>query len=197
MDFIRKVVFPRSFNEWKGIFFLLILFLPGCNSGTQEKVVFVGDSLVRNWDTERCFPYLDSENLGVDGYRMRDCRNININNSEATVVLLIGTNDLALSNKTGYENEFADEYMELVNRFICKRIICISILPKDGFGYEVISNINRNIEGRLKAKENCVFLDVAGDFLYNGGINPEYTVDGLHLNTKGYDLLSSKLSKVL
>ena len=85
----------------------------------------------------------------------------------------------------------------MVEGYVCKRIICISILPKDGFGYEVISSINKSIMNRLKAKKNYVFLDVAEDFLYNGDINPEYTVDGLHLNTKGYDLLSSKLCDAL
>lgn len=197
INFIRILVFPRSFKEWKSIFFLLILFLSGCTTESQEKFVFIGDSIVRNWDIERYMPFIDSENFGVDGYRIKNCRNIKINDIESTVVLLVGTNDLVAADTDKYAEDFTEEYIKLVDGFTCKRIICISILPKNGFEYETISDINKCIESKLKTKGNCVFLNVAEDFLYDGGINPEYTVDGLHLNTKGYDLLSSKLSEVL
>ncbi len=197
IEFIRKLIFPRTFNEWKGIFLVLLFFLPGCSHNDSEKVIFIGDSLVRNWDTERYIPFIDSENLGVDGYKIADCSSIIINDKEATVVLLVGTNDLTISNKTEFAEEFANQYMNLMKNFTCKRIVCISILPKDGFKYEIISNINKCIENKLKEQKNSIFLNVAEDFLYNGGINPEYTVDGLHLNSKGYALLSSELSKIL
>lgn len=194
---IRKFVFPRNFNEWKGIFLILLFLLPGCNSNESEKVIFVGDSLVRNWDIERYMPFIDSENLGVDGYRMKDCMKIKIDDKDATVVLFVGTNDLAISEDTEYADRFADEYMELVDGFTCKRIVCISILPRDGFRYDIIEKINKCIEDRVKSRGSLFLLDVAEDFRYNGGINPEYTVDGLHLNTKGYNLLSSKLCNAL
>lgn len=197
IELIRKLIFPRTFNEWKGIFVLLLFFLPGCSHNNSKKVIFIGDSLVRNWDTERYIPFIDSENLGVDGYTIADCSNIKINDKEATVVLLVGTNDLTKSDKTDYAEEFANKYMKLVESFTCKRIVCISILPKDGFKYEIINDINKCIESELKEQKNSTFLNIAEDFLYNGGINPEYTVDGLHLNSKGYALLSSELSKIL
>lgn len=197
MERIRKLIFPRNFNEWKRVFVYLLLFLPGCSNDYSEKVIFVGDSLVRNWDTEKYIPFLNTENRGVDGYRMEDCNNIRVNDKEAIVVLLIGTNDLIASNDTKYAEEFAEKYIELVNGFTCKRIVYISILPKDGFNYKIIHEINKCIESKLKSQRNCIFLNVAEDFLYNGGMNPEYTVDGVHLNSKGYDLLSSKLCEVL
>lgn len=193
IEFIRKLIFPRTFNEWKGIFLLLLFFLPGCNHNDSEKVIFIGDSLVRNWDTERYMPL----NLGIDGYPIADCSSITINNKETTVVLLAGTNDLTISNKIEYAEEFANQYMKLMKNFTCKRVVCISILPKNGSQYEIISDINKCIENKLKEQKNCIFLNVAEDFLYYERINPEYTVDGLHLNSKGYALLSSKLSKIL
>ncbi|WP_304311276.1 acyltransferase family protein [Phocaeicola plebeius] len=197
IEFIRKLIFPKSFNEWKGIFVFLLFLLPGCNYKESEKIIFIGDSLIRNWDTEKYMPFLEAENYGVDGYRMEDCNNIRVNDKEAIVVLLIGTNNLITSNNTKYAEEFAEKYIELVNGFTCKRIVCISILPKDGFNYKIIHEINKCIESKLKSQRNCIFLNVAEDFLYNGGMNPEYTVDGVHLNSKGYDLLSSKLCEVL
>lgn len=197
MERVRKLIFPRNFNEWKGVFVCLLLFLLGCSNDYSEKVIFVGDSLVRNWDTEKYIPFLNTENRGVDGYRMEDCNNIRVNDKEAIVVLLIGTNDLITSNNTKYAEEFSEKYIELVNGFTCKRIVCISILPKDGFNYKIIHEINKCTESKLKSQRNCIFLNVAEDFLYNGGMNPEYTVDGVHLNSKGYDLLSSKLCEVL
>lgn len=197
MERVRKLIFPRNFNEWKGVFICLLLFLPGCSNDSSEKLIFIGDSLIRNWDTEKYIPFLNTENRGVDGYRMEDCNNIKVNDKEAIVVLLIGTNDLITSNDTKYAEEFSEKYIELVNGFTCKRIVCISILPKDGFNYKIIHEINKCIESKLKSQRNCIFLNVAEDFLYNGEMNPEYTVDGIHLNSKGYDLLSSKLCEVL
>lgn len=142
MERVRKLIFPRNFNEWKGVFICLLLFLPGCSNDSSKKLIFIGDSLIRNWDTEKYIPFLNTENRGVDGYRMEDCNNIKVNDKEAIVVLLIGTNDLITSNDTKYAEEFSEKYIELVNGFTCKRIVCISILPKDGFNYKIIHEIN-------------------------------------------------------
>lgn len=197
MKLIKILTLIKSLNKWKGTFIFLLLFLSGCNHKESEKIIFIGDSLIRNWDTEKYIPFMDTENLGIDGYRMEDCNSIKVNNKKATVVLLIGTNDLITSNDTKYAEEFSDKYIKLVNGFACKRIVCISILPKNGVNYKIIHEINKCIENKLKSQGNSVFLNVAEDFLYNGKMNPEYTVDGLHLNSKGYDLLSYKLCMVL
>lgn len=199
MGFIPISALTKSLNKWKGIFVVVFLFffLPGCNHHEFKKVIFIGDSLIKNWDTEKYIPFMDTENLGVDGYKIEDCSNVKINDKEATIVLLVGTNNLVMSSNAEYAEEFADKYIKLVNGFTCKRIVCISILPKDGFNYEIIREINKCIESKLKSQGNSIFLNIAEDFLYNRGMNPEYTIDGVHLNSKGYNLLSSKLCEIL
>lgn len=73
-------------------------------------------------------------------------------------------------------------------------MICISILPRYDVDYIIIKSINEKIKNTICNRKNVFFLDIADDFLFNEDINQEYTVDGIHLNTKGYDLLASKLS---
>ncbi len=41
------------------------------------------------------------------------------------------------------------------------------------------------------------FVDVYDYFLYKGGMNMNYSLDGLHLNDLGYNILNVRLSKEL
>ena len=42
-----------------------------------------------------------------------------------------------------------------------------------------------------------VFLDVYDDFAYEDKMNMNYSLDGLHLNDLGYNILNVRLSKEL
>ena len=41
------------------------------------------------------------------------------------------------------------------------------------------------------------FVDVYDYFLYEGKLNMDYSLDGLHLNDLGYNILNVRLAKVL
>lgn len=171
--------------------------ITSCNKKEQDVTIFIGDSLIKNWDLERYFPYLNTENHGVDGYTIEQCQEHTIQYEHASsIVLLVGTNDL--NHETLKIEPIIEEYIELINKYNnVKKIYCISILPKNNFPNNIIEDFNERLEKELVSIENTVFINVYNDFLWNGVINPEYTIDGLHLSTKGYELLTYKLSKCL
>lgn len=181
------------FKEFSFLIFFSII--TSCSKEEQQLTIFSGDSLIKNWDVEKYFPYLRTENRGVDGCTIEQCFKQTGEGNNNSVVLLIGTNNL--SQKTNNFNILIEEYLRLVNNFNAKYTYCISILPRNNFTNEVIEHFNKRLANELKSKENVIFIDVYNDFYWNGQINPEYTIDGLHLSDKGYELLTYKLSKWL
>lgn len=69
----------------------------------KERVVFIGDSLIQNWDEEKYFPFVETINEGVDGYTISDCSNANLSHEGSTMVVLVGTNDLNNFEDIKYE----------------------------------------------------------------------------------------------
>ena len=184
-------------------YFLILLFIPilcSCSTNESEQYIFIGDSLVKGYDTELFFPSLWIQNQGVSGYRIEDCRNLCLNCEGCTAVLLVGTNNLPQDQDVFNEDfihSFVDEYIDLVNSLQAKRVIAISILPRNHFDLSKIKQLNQSLSDALSGEDNAIFLDVFDDFERNGELNPEYTNDGLHLTYLGYLLLSKQLSKVL
>lgn len=174
--------------------FLIILCITSCTTEKQLKIIFIGDSLIKNWDEEKYFPYLDIENRGVDGYKIKDCFEEIINNENVDVVLLIGINNL--SNNIEIRS-LVEEYSHLIDEFKVSHIFCISILPNDYIPCEIIENFNNTLEKVLQTKANVTFVNVYNEFYWQGHLNPEYTIDGTHLSPQGYELLTRKLSSLL
>lgn len=168
--------------------------MTSCTTEKQHKIVFIGDSLIKNWDEEKYFPYLYTENRGVDGYKIKDCFEEIINNKDINVVLLVGINDLSSNIKI---DSLVEEYSLLINAFNVSHIFCISILPNDYTPSERIEDFNNRLEKVLQIKANVTFLNVYDEFYWQGHLNPEYTIDGTHLSPQGYELLTKRLSSLL
>ena len=175
-------------------FLLLSLLFCSCNHDDQQKTVFIGDSLVRNWDIGKYFPYLYAENRGVDGCRIEDCMRLAFSDENSCAVLLIGTNNLEREMRQEDAYRIAEMYANLVMAFQANKVYCISILPRNGMPLDRIELVNHEIQKRLEQIGNAVFVDVYDDFRLGNGINPEYTTDGTHLSPMGYELLTYKLS---
>jgi lysophospholipase L1-like esterase len=172
-----------------------------CSKNESYQYIFIGDSLMSNYDTGKFFPNLRIKNKGVSGYKIEDCRKLNLNcESYDAAVLLVGTNNL--SSKSDSFNEdfvhsFVDKYIDLVNSLNAKKVIVISILPRNNFDFSNIQWLNQSLADTLSNENNVIFLDVFDVFKKDNKLNPEYTMDGLHLSYLGYLLLTEHLSKVL
>jgi len=188
------------------ILLLLSLVLFSCNDENEgEPVVFIGDSLVEGWRTNRYFPSYNTTNKCVSGAHLKDAFSWDIDATDKTAVFLIGTNNLGSvsSLPENFYTEFVDLYLDLISSVNAERNIVISILPRIPSAHrstinQEIKQLNSELKNTFSTYDNIIFLDVYDDFSdEESGANPLYFYDGLHLNDKGYDLLSSLLAPIL
>lgn len=198
-------------NRFFSISILAIIFISfsGCSSKFEEnKYVFIGDSIVAGWDLEYYFPYLDVANLGKNGAITSDMGFISWSPEmkQTIVISLIGTNDIDAFKEstlsTDTLNEIVSSYKQAILKSYATNFIVISILPRNGanavFMNQQIITLNEKLKNMTKEISNTIFLDVYNYFIGpDGKLDMDYTVDGIHLNIYGYELLSAKLSAVL
>lgn len=154
-------------------------------------MILLGDSITA-WN-----PVKGVVNLGVPGDTTRDIlwRLEEIEETHGDeICLMAGVNDVIMgfSREKALEN-FSSLIWRLKKRF--RRVTVISILPIDNIQRnERIECLNREIE-KISAEARAEYLDIHSEFMgKDGRIDPRYTTDGIHLSTKGYELLNNKLN---
>lgn len=169
-------------------------------------ILFIGSSTIRFWDVNKSFPGMPVYNRGFGGSQMADAAafadRIAIPYKPATIILYDGDNDLA-AGKTP-EQIFGDfkTFEGKVRAALPKtKIICLGIKP---------SIARWNLIDKIRAtdkllSEHCAkgkglsYLETEPIVLGADG-KPRaelFRQDGLHLNEKGYELLSAKLKPLL
>lgn len=172
----------------------------------MKKVVFMGDSITAGF--KKLSNYEHIINMGVGGYKTTELipmvKELRLHQPEV-VVLLIGINDF-LCNKRFYEHGYTipfhktyDVLLDLINTNLPRtKLYLVSMLPlyfksegmmnkENVLSYnQEIAQINEFIKNKSKAyKAN--YLDVYSQFIVDGYLNNAYTIDGIHLNDKGYE----------
>ena len=179
----------------------------------EDLIIFMGDSITEEWGRE--YPdFFQSQsyiNRGIGGQTtpqmlIRFKQDVVLLNPK-TVVLLAGTNDIA--GNTGpssidmiCNNIFSMADIAHENGI---RIIICSILPVFEYPWaEHIKNVPDTIEeinNKLKSftkKNGMVYLDYYSQMVdSNRGLMGKYTTDGVHLNLKGYKVMSRVVKEVL
>lgn len=183
------------------IFVLIFIIGVSCSdNGDNKKIIFIGDSLVWNWDTDYYFPQKLTYNRGIGGATIEDVSKLNFNADNSTFVLLVGTNNLPRDREfsSEFKCNFINSYMILINKINAEKIIIISLLPREpNYMTDAIRILNMDLKESFKDMSNIVFLDVFDSFLYKNSINQEYYSDGLHLSYYGYRELSDQLNVLL
>ena len=150
--------------------------MSSCSGDSISELYFVGDSLVAGWDVKSSFPTYLTHNDGVIGAKVEDILTWNLDYRGKDVVMLVGTNNLSTA-------------------IIIMGIAVILVFTASPKYLQFIAM------GALGAGFLAVFLSVESDvydyFLYEGAMNMDYSLDGLHLNNLGYNILNVRLSKVL
>ena len=98
--------------------------------------------------------------------------------------------------------DFVEEYRLTIETLAPRKVFVISILPRNFDSDDpslnlCIEEMNFALSQMVNELSNGVFVDVHDDFLYKGKLNMNYSLDGLHLNDLGYNILSKRLSQVL
>jgi lysophospholipase L1-like esterase len=166
-----------------------------------SKTVFVGDSLTEGGRWQEWFPEFEAINLGVGGDTTEGLLERLDEVAEAdpdTVVLLIGTNDVA--NRRAVEHvvrNIETILVELRNALPDARILLQSVLPRGREYAEFVKEINRHV-WQFAATVRAHYLDLWPVMAEaDGELNPAYTEDRLHLNDAGYDAWLSELRPAL
>jgi lysophospholipase L1-like esterase len=177
----------------------------------ERRVVFFGDSLVKNWSMAESFPSRVTVNRGIPGQTtehllLRFEQDVVALKPE-TVVILAGTNDLAERALKVSIQPVLDDYaaMAEIARANGIKVIFFPILPVRYLPSNPISRrepkhieaVNTWLREFTRARGHgfvdCYSALAAGD----GYLRPELSTDGLHLNAAGYRILAEKLQPLL
>ena len=169
----------------------------------EGQIIMLGNSITAECEWSELLENPNILNRGVIGDGTSDILNRLddvIAMKPKKIFLLIGVNDLLfLPLSTITEN-----YEKIVNQLLLEtpntKLYLESVLPvhndfrRNGMKNEDIDILNKNIE-QIAQKRGQVFINLNEKFKNSeGGLNPEYSLDGIHLNGKGYLLFKDIIS---
>lgn len=166
-------------------------------------ISLIGHSIIDNWDIERLFSYKIC-NCGINGITVKDyydkiIKNDYLTNLPNICFLMFGINDIKYDVKV----ENITLYLQKIINYLKKKntnikIYLIDILNINGNIYldnKNINDTNEYIHNHITDVDG--FINVNSFNNTYGKLSLEYTFDGVHLNDKGYDLLSKLLYEKL
>ncbi len=180
----------------------------------DENIVFVGDSITYMYDLNKYYDGYNVVNNGIDGEFtwgvLDDLKDRIYKYNPSKVVLLIGTNDI-------YKNKSVDEISDNVDKIIkgiktnrtYAEIYLVSLLPVNRTSDDII-NLNmvknrtnemimeiNNKYQEIAKKYNITYIDLYSKLIDDdGNLKLDYTKEGLHLNDKGYKVITRVIKNV-
>jgi len=128
------------------------------------------------WALNIYFPQWECMNYGAPGEGLAYVESFSVDTSDCYVEAVLAIPSLKTYLFCIFPRNDYDDYSTAVNKFI--RVL------------------NQKIHARLEGTE-IVCLDVFDRLLQDGRLNPGLTIDDLHLNGKGYSILSDALKKAV
>jgi lysophospholipase L1-like esterase len=163
-------------------------------------IIMLGDSITEGGNWAKLLKGHDVANYGIGGdtttgilYRLPDVYMAH----PRKVFLMIGTNDIGSYLLRAYDNNNVEEVFEKYKKII--EALCeagIEVVVQSTLNVTEKHTERRNNEiNKLNVllqtycmEQNIKYLDVNSVLSNNGVLQKQYTVDGLHLNGKGYDI---------
>ena len=179
----------------------------------QDRIVFMGDSITEEWARELPDFFQSSSylNRGIGGQTtpqmlLRFKQDV-INLNPTIVFILAGTNDIAGNTGPSNIDMITNNIFSMAELSMNYNIevVLSSILPVDKYPWadhirevpETISKINQQLKS-FSQKHSIIYIDYYTSMVgENRGLKKEYTLDGVHLNKKGYEVMSDLVQDVL
>ena len=170
------------------------------------KVLFLGSSSIRRWDTARAFPEIDSINRGFGGSQTSDCiyffDRIVLPYKPKVIVLYEGDNDIGAGKST---EQVVKDFQTFAKQVRVKlpgtKIVYIPIKPsiKRASLWNKMENVNQEVQTMAAIRKGLYYADIATPMLATGSPPDEslFAKDGLHLSDKGTALWASVIDSVV
>jgi len=162
---------------------------------TENEVIFLGNSITDGCEWSELFQNPNVKNRGIGG---DDTDGILERLSEVTeshpakIFIMIGTNDLAYGKSVDY---ILDNYRKIIDTIQAQSpqttLYIQSALPTEDAIHTTRKNtdlmeINQLLK-LLAEEKNLTYIDLFSLFAREDNkMNPEYSLDGLHINGQGY-----------
>jgi lysophospholipase L1-like esterase len=160
-----------------------------------NKVVFLGNSITEGFDLEKYFPESKPINRGISGDHIDGVlERFDYSVSQlkpSKLFVMIGINDIGTGDP---DSMIVSNYQKLLRKILKTlpdtKIYIQSILPTTAvWGNCPVDKIQR-INGLIKEHSTRFgfnWIDLYSKYTTNEGyLKQDYTIDGLHLNSKGY-----------
>lgn len=165
------------------------------------KFAFVGNSHMAFWALEIYFPHWKCMNYGAPGEGLDYVESFAVDTSGCQVVIQFGSNDI---NRLNDENvdDYVERYIKAVLAIPSLKTCLFCIFPRNDYDdYSTAVNkfirmLNQKIHEKLQGTD-IIYLDVFDRLLLNGRLNPDLTIDDLHLNGKGYSILAEAVKQAV
>jgi len=169
---------------------------------SRDTLVFIGDSHIEMGNWYAMFRGRFSiRNAGISMSRIQDTTTVA--ESLATVrpkavVVQCGINNLGNGENIAKCLVDLDRLFKALHRACSsQRVLFLSVMPvverpldsNAGIINKRVAELNRELKKRC-ADEGFYFADITKNIVREGGLNPELSQDGLHLNTKGYQAIA-------
>ncbi|MHA7987050.1 GDSL-type esterase/lipase family protein [Rathayibacter sp. CAU 1779] len=163
--------------------------------------VFVGDSITAGGRWDEWFPEDRTHNLGVGG-DTTDAVIARLDEVIAlqpeTIVLLIGTNDLAWRRSAEHIVRNIETILVTLRKALPDaQLLVQSVMPREAAYADTIRDVNRHL-WQFASTVRAQYLDLwpvlAGP---DGAIDPDCSDDALHLTERGYEVWLSELRGAL
>ncbi len=170
------------------------------------KVLFLGSSSIRRWDTVRAFPQIDSINRGFGGSQTSDCiyffDRIVSPYKPKVIVLYEGDNDIGAGKPT---EQVVKDFETFANQVRVKlpgtKVVYIPIKPsiKRASLWNKMETVNQEVQTLAANSKALYYADIATPMLATGSPPDEslFAKDGLHLSDKGNALWASVIGPVI
>ena len=181
----------------------------------DDNYVFVGDSIISNYDLEKYYTNMNVVNSGVLGNGTVDILE-NISDriyqyNPSKVFLMIGTNDIKnqvnvddislnierIVNLIKQNRPYAEIYLLSVSPINSSDDDKIELSIVDGRDNEDIKKLNELVN-KLCDEKDLVYVDLYNKLVDdNNELNIDYTVDGVHISEDGYKIITEEIMKYI
>jgi len=162
----------------------------------QGRLLFLGDSLIANFDWQARITHFEVQNLSTCGETVQSLLNkmplIKEQADDPQIIfIMIGTNNLLMEDYT-YIDSLQKSVVLLSQYYPTAEIIINSLFPLQisWIDQEAIQQLNRSMK-TISLQSGCCFLDLFANFKsIKAGL---FQADGIHFTEAGYNLWAKSI----